>query len=102
MSRKKLFTQLAIISAIFLLGFLIRIDSAYLPGVPADEKSFYEEANNLPYMYELDSYYNYRLTDNFINHGYMGDVIINGTDWDLHSYYPPGVPLDYPPLIVFL
>jgi len=102
MSRKKLFTQLAIISAIFLLGFLIRIDSAYLPGVPADEKSFYEEANNLPYMYELDSYYNYRLTDNFINHGYMGDVIINGTDWDLHSYYPPGVPLDYPPLIVYL
>ena len=102
MSRKKLLTQLAIILAIFLLGFLIRIDSAYIPGVPADEKSFYEDANGLPYMYELDSYYNYRLTENFINHGYMGDIIINNTDWDLHSYYPPGVPLDYPPLIVYL
>ena len=74
MSRKKLVTQLAIISAIFLLGFLIRIDSAYIPGVPVDEKSFYEDANGLPYMYELDSYYNYRLTENFINHGYMGDI----------------------------
>jgi asparagine N-glycosylation enzyme membrane subunit Stt3 len=102
MHRKKLLIQLTLILAIFLLGFLIRIDSAYIPGVPADEKSFYEDANGLPYMYELDSYYNYRLTDNFINHGYMGDAIINGTDWDLHSYYPPGVPLDYPPLIVYL
>ncbi len=102
MSRRKLLSQLIIILAIFLLGFFIRIDSAHIPGVAGDEKSFYEDANGLPYMFELDSYYNYRLTDNFINHGYMGDAIINGTDWDLHSYYPPGVPLDYPPLIVYL
>jgi len=53
-------------------------------------------------MYELDSYYNYRLTENYLDHGYLGDAIIKGVDWDLHSYYPPGVPIDYPPLIVYL
>ncbi|MEN6592243.1 MAG: STT3 domain-containing protein, partial [Methanobacterium sp.] len=37
-----------------------------------------------------------------MDHGYLGDAIIKGVDWDLHSYYPPGVPLDYPPLIVYL
>ena len=87
---------------IFLVGFFIRVDSIYLEGIPDDQKAFYQDQNGIPYMYELDSYYNYRLTENYLDHGYLGDIIINGTEWDLHSYYPPGVPLDYPPLIVYL
>jgi dolichyl-diphosphooligosaccharide--protein glycosyltransferase len=93
---------LSLILLIFLVGFFLRADSIYLQGIPDDQKAFYEDQNGLPYMYELDSYYNYRLTENYLDHGYLGDTIINGTEWDLHSYYPPGVPLDYPPLIVYL
>lgn len=100
--KKELFTRLIIILFIFSLGFLIRFESIYLSGTPDSERSFYESSNGHPYMYELDSYYHYRLTHNLLDHGYMGDTKINGREWDLHSYYPPGVPLDYPPMIIFL
>ncbi len=102
MSKKEIIIKLLIILAIFTVGFLLRLDTIHLPGVSDDEKAFYEDQNGLPYMYEMDSYYNYRLTKNYLDHGYSGDTIINGQQWDLHSYYPPGVPMDYPPLIVYL
>jgi len=101
MTKNHLIILLAIIF-IFAIGFFLRLESAYVTGTPVEEKSYYLDQNDLPYMYELDSYYNYRLTRNFLDHGYLGDVIIDGREWDLHSYYPPGVPLDYPPLIVYL
>jgi Uncharacterized membrane protein, required for N-linked glycosylation len=100
MSKKEYLIKLAIILLIFFIGFSIRVDSTHLNGVPSDEKAFYEDQNGLPYMYDMDSYYNYRVTKNYLNHGYLGDAVINGTEWDLHSYYP-GVPMDYPPLIVY-
>lgn len=93
---------LSIILLIFLVGFFLRVDSIYLQGISDDQKAFYEDQNGNPYMYELDSYYNYRLTENYLDHGYLGDTVINGIELDLHSYYPPGVPLDYSPLIVYL
>ncbi len=102
MTKKETIITLICVIFIFSLGFLIRLDSIYLPGTPNDNKGFYESSNGLPYMFELDSYYNYRLTENFINHGYLGDTKKDGVEWDTHSYYPPGVPLDYPPLIVYL
>ena len=102
LTKKEIILKLSIILLIFFVGFFLRIDSIYLEGIPADQKAFYQDQNGIPYMYELDSYYNYRLTENYLDHGYLGDTIINGTEWDLHSYYPPGVPLDYPPLIVYL
>jgi len=92
---------LSIILVIFFIGFSLRVDSTHLNGIPNDEKAFYEDQNGLPYMYDMDSYYNYRTTKNYLNHGYLGDTIINGTEWDLHSYYP-GVPMDYPPLIAYI
>lgn len=101
-TKKEIIIKLAIILLIFSIGFFLRIESVNLVGVPGDEKAFYEGPNGLPYMYELDSYYNYRLTENYLDHGYLGDTIINGNEWDLHSYYPPGVPIDYPPLIAYL
>ncbi len=102
MSRKKLITTIAIILLIFLVGFILRVETTGLSGIPSDEKAFYEDQNGLPYMYELDSYYNYRLTKNYLDHGYLGDTIINNTDWDLHSYYPPGRSAEYSPLIIYL
>ncbi|MGB9978585.1 STT3 domain-containing protein [Methanobacterium sp.] len=100
--KKDNLVKLSIILLIFLIGFTIRADSIHLQGIPDDQKAFYEDQNGIPYMYEFDSYYNYRLTENYLDHGYLGDTVINGTEWDLHSYYPPGVPLDYPPLISYL
>lgn len=102
MTKKDTIIMILSILFIFIVGFIVRLDYASLPGVPNDEKAFFMDSNGLPYMYELDSYYNYRLTENFIEHGYLGDTKINGTEWDMHSYYPPGVPMDYPPLIVYL
>ncbi len=101
-SKRNISITLAIILIIFLVGFSLRVESVQISGIPSDEKAFYEDQNGLPYMYELDSYYNYRLTKNYIDHDYLGDIIINGTEWDLHSYYPLGVPIDYPPLIVYI
>ncbi|MBI5458136.1 STT3 domain-containing protein [Methanobacterium sp.] len=98
----KQFITIITILLIFSIGFLIRIETTNLNGISAVDKSFYQDENGLPYMYELDSYYNYRLTEDYLEHGYLGDAIINGVEWDLHSYYPYGVPLDYPPLIVYL
>ena len=102
MLNKDLLLQLTIVLAILMLGFILRAETINLHGISIDEKSFYQDDHGLPYFYELDSYYNYRLTHNFLDHGYLGDEIIDGREWDLHSYYPPGVPLDYPPLIVYL
>ncbi len=102
MKKKQLGITFIIIIAIFLIGFFIRLDYVRIPGVPAGDKEFYEDQNGLPYMYEFgDSYYHYRLTKNYLDHGYLGDTKIDGREWDLHSYYPPGVPMDYPPLIVY-
>ena len=102
MLKKEYFIKLSIILFIFFIGFSLRVDSTHLNGIPNDEKAFYEDQNGLPYMYDMDSYYNYRVTKNYLDHGYLGDTIINGTEWDLHSYYPSGVPMDYPPLIVYI
>jgi dolichyl-diphosphooligosaccharide--protein glycosyltransferase len=102
MSKKKLAITITIISIIFLVGFILRVESTHLYGISSDEKAYYQDQNGLPYMYEPDSYYNYRLTKNYLEHGYMGDVKVNGTEWDFHSYAPSGVPMDYPPLIVYL
>ena len=102
MSTKKTAITLILILVIFMVGFVLRVESTHLTGIPADEKAYYEDQSGNLYMYELDSYYNYRLTKNYLDHGYVGDTIINGREWDLHSYAPSGVPMDYPPLIVYL
>ncbi len=102
LTKKDLLLTLFIILIIFLVGFIFRVESVNLYGISDDDKTYYQDQNGLPYMYELDSYYNYRLTKNYLDHGYLGDSIVNNREWDLHSYYPPGVPLDYPPLIVYL
>ena len=91
-----------IIILLFSLSFFLRAESANLNIIPDDMKAFYQDQDGLPYFSEMDSYYNYRLTQNYLNNGHLGDTIINGTQWDLHSYFPPGRTAEYPPLIVYL
>lgn len=101
-SKKRMATTVAIILLIFLVGMTLRLETTNLYGITDNEKAFYEDQNGLPYMYDMDSYYNYRMTQDYLDHGYLGDTIINNTQWDLHSYYPPGRSAEYPPLIAYL
>lgn len=96
------FKPLITIILLFSLVFILRMQSAYVPGVSDELKSYFQDQNGITYFSEMDSYYNYRLTQDYINHGYLGDIIINGTPWDSHSYYPSGRPANYPPLIVYI
>lgn len=85
--------SIILIAVIFFLGFFLRMGNAFF------DDPLYTDENGLQYFQESDSYYNYRLTENIVSGGHMGDAVIDGMPWDLHSYYPPGVPLDYPPLL---
>ena len=93
---------LFIILLLFSMAFLLRMDAMSISGAPHDYKSYFEDQNGFPYFSEMDSYYNYRLTQDYLNHGYLGDAIVDGTLWDLHSYYPSGRSAEYPPLIVYI
>ena len=102
-SKRKLAITFAIIFIIFSVGFVLRVESTHLTGIPADEKAYYEDQNGLPYAYEFDSYYNYRMTGDYIDHGYLGDTRVNGKSLDLHvaGGLQEGA-VTYPPLIVYL
>ncbi|PKL66624.1 MAG: hypothetical protein CVV28_09485 [Methanobacteriales archaeon HGW-Methanobacteriales-1] len=92
------------ISIIFILlvGIFIRLDSVGLTGVPLENKGYYQDSNGQNYMYDMDSYYNYRLTENLLKTGHIYESINNNQTIDTLSYYPPGVPFDYPPLIAYI
>jgi dolichyl-phosphooligosaccharide-protein glycotransferase len=96
------YKPIIIIILLFTLVFALRAEAANLSSVSDQIKPIYQDDNGVPYFSEMDSYYNYRLTQDYLDHGYLGDTKINGTNWDLHSYYPPGRSAEYPPLIVYL
>ncbi len=96
------YKPIIIIILLFTLVFALRAEAANLSSVSDQAKPIFQDDNGVPYFSEMDSYYNYRLTQDYLDHGYLGDTKINGTDWDLHSYYPPGRSAEYPPLIVYL
>jgi Uncharacterized membrane protein, required for N-linked glycosylation len=105
MDTKNILTKLKpiiIVLLLFSFVFFLRSEAAGIPGVPDQMKAYFQEGTGLPYFSEMDSYYNYRLTENFVEHGYLGDTIKNGTDWDLHSYFPPGRSAEYPPLLIWI
>ena len=79
-----------IIVLLFILAFSLRADAVNISGVPQNYTSLFEDPNGLPYFSEMDSYYNYRMTHDLIDNGFVGDAVINGTNWDLHSAYPSG------------
>jgi dolichyl-phosphooligosaccharide-protein glycotransferase len=91
-----------ILILLFLIAFVIRAEAVTIGGVNSIDKSYYEDQNGLPYFSEIDSYYNLRMTQDFLNHGYLGDTKLKGDNWDLHSNFPPGSSAEYPPLISYL
>lgn len=104
MEAKELLSKLKpiIIILLFSLVFYIRAEAFNLNGISENSKYFWQDENGQPYFSEMDSYYNLRLTQNYLKNGQLGDTIKGGEPWDNHSYAPEGRSAVYPPLIVYI
>ena len=91
-----------IILALMAVVFALKAPAADLNNIPDEIKGEYVDSSGLPYFSEMDSYYNLRLTEDYIDHGYVGDDIINGSEWDLHRYAPTGNQINYELGIVYV
>lgn len=83
--------------------FAIRAETINVGGISNESvKALYQDESGMPYFTEIDSYYNYRLTENYLNTGHLGDTVVNGTDWDSLSTSPNGREANYQPMIIVL
>ena len=94
--------SIVIILILLAVVFALKAPAADLPSMGDDIKASYVDSSGLPYFSEMDSYYNLRLTENFANHGHVGDKIINGSAWDMHRYAPDGDEINYELGIVYI
>lgn len=100
---KTILKSVAIILVLFAIVFALRAQSVDINGVPNEIKADYVDVNGLPYFSEMDSYFNLRMTQNYMDHGYFGDTLVNGSGWDMHSYYPSGREVgNYQPMIAYV
>lgn len=106
MVNKNLLTKIApivIALLLVLVVFAVRAETINLGGISdPDMKALYQDDSGMPYFTELDSYYNFRLTENYLNTGHLGDTQVNGTDWDSLSTSPNGREANYEPVIIVL
>ncbi len=106
MDSKNLARKLAPVVIVLLLVltvFAIRAETVNIGGITNEtQKALYQDDSGMPYFTEIDSYYNYRLTENYLETGHLGDTQINGTDWDSLSTSPNGREADYQPAIIVL
>ena len=84
---KTILKSVVIIAILFVLVFGLRAQAADIGGVPNEIKANYMDADGLPYFSEMDSYFNLRMTQDYMDHGYFGDTLVNGSGWDMHSLY---------------
>jgi dolichyl-diphosphooligosaccharide--protein glycosyltransferase len=94
--------SVAIIVILVSFVFLLRAEAYDLSAIPVEQRSTFIDSNGLPYFSEMDSYYNLRLTQNYLDHGSLGDTFLNKTPWDMHRYSPVGISADYTPFIVYV
>lgn len=105
MNKKTILTiskSVIIILILLAVVFALRAPAADLNLLPNDVKGDYVDSSGLPYFSEMDSYYNLRLTENYVDHGYVGDTITNGTEMDMHRYAPDGLEVNYELGIVYV
>ncbi len=90
-----------IVIILVLAVFALRAETINIGGVSdPSQKELYRDDSGMPYFTEIDSYYNYRLTENYLNGGHLGDTYVNGEDWDSLSTSPDGRAADYEPLLI--
>ncbi len=105
MNRETIMTvakSIVIILVIMAIVFALKAPAADLNAFPLDAKGEYVDSSGLPYFSEMDSYYNLRLTEDYVDHGYVGDEMINGSEWDMHRYAPTGNQINYELGIVYI
>ena len=78
---KIILKSVAIIAILFVLVFALRAQAADIGGVPNQIKANYIDADGLPYFSEMDSYFNLRMTQDYMDHGYFGDTLVNRIIW---------------------
>ena len=89
-----------IILILLAVVFALKMPAADLNIVNDEAKGYYTDSSGLPYFSEMDSYYNLRLTEDYVDHGYVGDEQINGSEWDMHRLAPDGMEVNYELAIV--
>lgn len=97
-----IFQSVIIIVILLAIVFALRAPAADLNYFPEDMKGEYIDSNGLPYFSEMDSYYNLRLTDNYITTGHIGDEFVNNSEMDTHRYAPDSQPINYELGIVYV
>ena len=105
MNRETLLTVgkgIIIVLIILAIVFALKTPAADLNFFDDEGKALYTDASGLPYFSEMDSYYNFRLTDDYVDHGYVGDEMVNGSEWDMHRYAPDGNQINYELGIVYV
>ena len=92
-----------IILILLAVVFALRAPAADLNILPNEIKGDYVDSSGLPYFSEMDSYYNLRLTEDYVDHGFVGDIDNgDGTYKDMHRYAPDGNIINYELGIVYL
>jgi dolichyl-diphosphooligosaccharide--protein glycosyltransferase len=105
MNRETLLTVgkgIIIILILLAVVFALKAPAADLNMLDDSIKSEYVDSSGLPYFSEMDSYYNYRLTNDYVEHGFVGDEMVNGSEWDMHRLAPTGNQINYELGIVWL
>ena len=106
MNKKTVITvakSIILILILLAVVFALRAPAADLNILPNEIKGDYVDSSGLPYFSEMDSYYNLRLTENYVDHGYVGDIKYdNGTQMDMHRYAPDGNVINYELGIVYV
>ena len=82
---------------------LVRLPAVRLSGLSEEQRAAYTTESGLPYLTDPDSYYHVRITDNYLDHGTLGDSVgPDGSSWDSRRYAPEGRSADYQPGIAVL
>ncbi len=95
--------SIVIILVIVCFVAFLRFQAGEIAAISSDQKAMFKDSDGLPYFTEMDSYYNLRMTQDYMDYGHMGDIVkANGTPWDTLSYAPDGRSADYRPMIAYV
>ena len=65
-------------------------------------KTHFQDENGYTYMPDIDPYYWLRFSRNYLDHGYVGDEIRDGIQWDNHMVAPIGRGASLNPISIVL
>lgn len=101
--KMKIVKTIGIITVLVLFAFVLRAQTYNMGALSQEAKDVFTDSDGLPYFSEMDSYFHLRLVENLLNHGHIGDVIVNNSQWDNHRLSPDGTNISsYPPMIFYV